>query len=236
MEALSLKEKILKLQGPIFIFGASGFIGANLLNSILQLRTDCYAISHNPRSAWRLKLLKIPNEKIIHCDINYPKSIATIFKKYQPKTIFNLSAYGAYSKQNNVNLIFETNVIGTLNILENCKDIAAYIHAGSSSEYGLNSSNPSEESKLIPNSHYSVSKISTAYLLDFYSRFHQVPCLNLRLYSIYGPWEEPDRLMPKIIEKALNNSFPPLVNPETSRDFVYIDDCVEAFVNAAFYI
>lgn len=228
-----IKEKILQLEGPIFVFGASGFIGANLLATILKYRSDCYAISHNPRSAWRLKLLNVQDSNILHCDINYKKSVQTIFETHHPKTIFNLSAYGAYSKQNNTQLIYETNVIGTVNILENCRNIKAYIHAGSSSEYGLNSANPKEDSSLIPNSHYSVSKISTSYLLFFFAKYHKIPCLNLRLYSIYGPWEEPDRLMPKIIECGLQKTYPPLVNPDTSRDFVYIDDCVEAFLDAA---
>ena len=124
----SIEEKILQLQGPVFIFGASGFIGSNLLDTILKTRKDCYAITHNPRSAWRLKLLDVPTENILHCDINYRKSIETIFNEYRPKTIFNLSAYGAYSKQNNTSLIYETNIIGTVNILEVCKDVKAYIN------------------------------------------------------------------------------------------------------------
>ena len=120
-----VKEKILQLQGPIFIFGASGFIGANLLETILKYRHDCYAITHNPRSAWRLKLLEIPEINILHCDINYKKSVDSIFESHRPQTIFNLSAYGAYSKQNNTQLIYETNVLGTVNILECCKNIMA---------------------------------------------------------------------------------------------------------------
>jgi nucleoside-diphosphate-sugar epimerase/glycosyltransferase involved in cell wall biosynthesis len=225
--------KIQSLHGPVFVFGASGFIGANLVATILKYRKDCYAISHNPRSAWRLRLLDIPSENILHCDINYRKSVESIFSEYQPKTVFNLAAYGAYSKQNNVSLIFETNVIGTVNILDACKNVKAYIHAGSSSEYGLNSVNPKEDSELIPNSHYSVSKISAGFLLSFYARNYNLPCLNLRLYSIYGPWEEPDRLVPRMVERALADDYPPLVVPTTSRDFVYIDDCVEAFIDAA---
>ena len=53
----------------------------------------------------------------------------------------------------------------------------------------------------------------------------------MRLYSIYGPWEEPDRLIPKLVECGFVNTYPPLVNPDTTRDFVYIDDCVEATLN-----
>jgi dolichol-phosphate mannosyltransferase len=228
-----ISQKIQELKGPILVFGASGFIGANLLNTILKYRKDCYAITHNPRSAWRLRLLEIPQENILHCDINYKKSVNSLFETLNPQTVFNLSAYGAYSKQNDTSLIYETNVVGVVNILEACKNVKAYIHAGSSSEYGLNSVNPNEEDLLIPNSHYSVSKITSSYLLSFYAKFHNLLCLNLRLYSIYGPWEEPDRLMPRIIECALSNNYPSLVNPSTTRDFVYIDDCVEAFVDAA---
>jgi polyisoprenyl-phosphate glycosyltransferase len=230
---MSLEEKIKQLKGPIFLFGASGFIGANLLETILKYRTDCYAITHHPRSAWRLKLLAIPLENILHCDINYKKSVEMIFRQHTPQTIFNLSGYGGYSKQTNSSLIYHTNLGGTLNILEACQNIAAYVHAGSSSEYGANSANPRETDSLEANSHYAVSKISTGYLVNFYARCHRLPCVNLRLYSIYGPWEEPDRLLPKMVEAGLNKEYPVLADPTTSRDFVYVDDCIEAFVDTA---
>ncbi len=232
----SLNEKILSLKGPIFIFGASGFIGANLLDTILKVRNDCFAITHDIRSAWRLKLLQIKPENILFCDINYPNSVTNIFEQYHPQTIFNLSAYGAYSKQQKTNLIYETNIIGTLNILEQCKNISAYIHAGSSSEYGFNSKNPKEKSELLPNSHYSVSKITASYLIQYYGKVYHAPTINLRLYSVYGEWEEPDRLIPRVIEKAREQTFPPLVSPKISRDFLYIKDCVESFIHAAYYM
>ena len=230
---MSLESDILKLEGPIFVFGASGFIGANIVESLRNVRSDVFAISHNPKSAWRLKLLNIDEEHLLYCDINYKSSIDTIFELHMPKTIFNLSAYGAYAKQSNHLLTYQTNFIGTLNILEACQDIHAYVHAGSSSEYGLNCTNPDEESAMIPNSHYGVSKISSAYLIHYYGKFLNIPCLNLRLYSIYGPWEEPDRLIPQIVGQGRKGSYPPLVSPETSRDFVYVSDCVHAFVLAA---
>lgn len=233
---MDISEKIKLLKGPILIFGSSGFVGSNLLFEILKFRDDCYAISHNPRSAWRLKKMLIPHDKILHCDITYKKSVQKLFKEIEPQTVFNLSAYGAYSKQSNTSLIYETNVIGTLNILEESKNINAYIHAGSSSEYGLNCESPSEKADLLPNSHYSVSKISTSYLLHYFGKVMKVPCLNLRLYSIYGPWEEPDRLIPKLVEEGRKGKYPPLVNPNTTRDFVYIDDCINAFVSSAIYL
>ncbi|GAB3901535.1 hypothetical protein GCM10028803_26380 [Larkinella knui] len=232
-QILPYQDSILQLKGPIFVFGASGFIGANLFDQIFQLRKDCYALTHDATKAWRLKLLNVPAENVIHCDILSHKSVQEIFDRYKPRTIFNLAAYGAYSKQKNVNLTYETNVNGTVNILENCTPETVYIHAGSSSEYGFNCTAPKETDRVEPNSHYAVSKVSAAYMLEFYARVHGLKTLNLRLYSIYGGWEEPDRLIPRLVEEARKNTLPPLVSPDISRDFVYIDDCVEAFVQAA---
>lgn len=222
-----------RLHGPIVIFGASGFIGANLFEQLFRIRQDVYALTHDATKAWRLKLLDVPAENIIHCDILSNTSVQDVFGKIKPKTVFNLAAYGAYSKQKNVGLTYETNVLGTVNILENCTSDMVYIHAGSSSEYGFNCTAPKETDPVEPNSHYAVSKVSAAYTLDYYAKAHNLNTLNLRLYSIYGGWEEPDRLIPRLVEENRKGQLPPLVSPDISRDFVYIDDCVDAFVKAA---
>ncbi|OIN58354.1 NAD-dependent epimerase/dehydratase family protein [Arsenicibacter rosenii] len=236
-----LHDAILKLNGPVFVFGASGFIGANLFEQLFRARqqagqTDVYALTHDATKAWRLKLLDVPAENIIHCDITSINSVKETFDRYKPQTIFNLAAYGAYSKQKNVSLTYETNVIGTVNILENCSPDMVYIHAGSSSEYGFNCTAPKETDPVQPNSHYAVSKVSGAYVLEYYAKLHNLNTLNLRLYSIYGGWEEPDRLIPRLVEEANQGKLPPLVSPDISRDFVYIDDCVYAFVQAALHV
>jgi nucleoside-diphosphate-sugar epimerase/glycosyltransferase involved in cell wall biosynthesis len=230
------RDKIEQLKGPIFVFGASGFIGANLFNDIYKIRKDCYALTHDATKAWRLKLLNVPFENIIHCDILSDNSVREVFERYKPQTLFNLAAYGAYSKQSSVNLTYETNVIGTANILQNCSKETVYIHAGSSSEYGFNCTAPKETDRVEPNSHYAVSKVSAAYLLEYYARVFDLKTLNLRLYSIYGYWEEPDRLIPKLVESVRQGELPSLVSPDISRDFVFIEDCVEAFLDAALQI
>lgn len=227
-----------QLAGPIVVFGASGFIGANLFEQLFRVRqttgtADVYALTHDATKAWRLKLLDVTAENIIHCDILSGTSVKDVFDKIKPRTIFNLAAYGAYSKQKNVGLTYETNVLGTVNILENCTPDMVYIHAGSSSEYGFNCTAPKETDRVEPNSHYAVSKVSAAYTLEYYAKMHQLNTLNLRLYSIYGGWEEPDRLIPRLVEETRSGNWPPLVSPDISRDFVYVDDCIDAFVQAA---
>ena len=230
--------KIKQLEGPIFIFGASGFIGANMLELFTKVRQDCFAITHGAQVAWRLKLLGLSESNILSCDITSKVSVDAIFKKYVPRTIFNLASYGGYSKHIDTTLIYETNVLGNLNILEACKemDIRCYIHAGSSSEYGSNCSAPLEDDIMQPNSHYSLSKVTCAYQIKYYAEFFSVPAVNFRLYSIYGSWEEPDRLIPIVIQKARNRELPPFVSPDISRDFLHVFDCIEAFLDASINI
>ena len=233
MSGPAVTDLIHSLKGPIAVFGASGFIGANLLRLIKPHRSDYIAVIQRPSAAWRLNLLGIPKDSIALCDIEDASAVGSLMREKAPSTVFNLAAYGAYSKQNEIELIYRTNILGTLNILEACSGISAYVHAGSSSEYGLNCASPREDSPLSPNSHYAVSKASANHLVQYYGRCRAVPTVALRLYSVYGPWEEPDRLIPRLIEEARRGALPPFVNPRTTRDFVYVEDCVEAFLRAA---
>lgn len=234
-ESLELKiaNEVKKLEGPIVVLGAGGFIGANLFRIIYQYREDVYAVTSKPFIPWRLD--DIDDEKILHCNITSKTEVEHLFKKHSFKTIFDLAAYGAYSKQDDVELIYKTNFMGLLNLLENSSlfSIKAYVHAGSSSEYGLNAAGPSEKDELMPNSHYAVSKASAAQLISYYGTIKETPVVNLRYYSIYGPYEEPDRLIPSLIDKGMQGIYPPLVQPDISRDFVYVDDAVYATLLAA---
>jgi nucleoside-diphosphate-sugar epimerase/glycosyltransferase involved in cell wall biosynthesis len=236
MQILSdqIRKEIQKLEGPIVVFGAGGFIGSNLFRTILSFRDDVYAItSKEPFIPWRIDDLRA--DRIIHADITDPDGLKGLFGRYRFKTIFDLAAYGAYSKQTDVNLIYRTNVIGLLNLLQvsAAYSIRAFVHAGSSSEYGLNCAAPLEDAQLHPNSHYSVTKAAAAQMVKYYGTILEFPIVNLRYYSIYGEYEEPDRLIPQVIEKGMKQQYPPLVQPDISRDFVYIDDAIYATLLAA---
>ena len=237
---MSLQEKIqaevLKLEGPIVIFGAGGFIGTNLLRTILEFRKDVFAVTSKPFIPWRFD--DVNPKQILHCNIIKKNQVEEIFKEHRFKTIFDLAAYGAYSKQSDVDLIYETNFIGLLNLLEISSQfsIKSFVHAGSSSEYGLNASAPKEDEPLEPNSHYAVTKAGAAHMIKFYGTIKDVPVANLRYYSIYGAYEEPDRLIPQLIDKGMKGTYPPLVQPDISRDFVYIDDAVLATLLSATHI
>jgi polyisoprenyl-phosphate glycosyltransferase len=231
----SLAAKVKALEGPILIFGSGGFIGVNMLNSILLYRKDLYGASHDYINSWRLLANKIPLTNLINCDITDVERVEDVIREVKPRTVFNLAAYGAYSKQKEYHKIYDTNFTATTTIIEVLKKygFTSYVHAGSSSEYGLNSAAPSEYDTLVPNTHYSVSKVSAYYLMKYYGKVEQLPVVHLRLYSAFGPWEEPDRLMPVLLAHARSGKLPQLVNPTISRDFIYITDVTSAFIAAA---
>ena len=153
----------------------------------------------------------------------------------RPDWVFHLAAHGGYSWQNEKDEIVRTNVLAAACLVRACTDagIGALVSAGSSSEYGYKDHAPSEDDVLEPNSDYAVAKAFASQLLRMAARRDGLPAITLRLYSVYGPWEEPARFLPTLISRASRGELPPLVDPSTARDFVHVDDVCEAFVRAA---
>ena len=228
-----IRDEIKRLDGPIVVFGAGGFIGANFIRKLLLHRKDVFAVTSKPFVPWRLD--NINHDQILHADITKKDKVQNLFDANGFRTIFDFAAYGAYSKQNDIERIYQTNFLGLLNLLEICSELSikAFVHAGTSSEYGLNSAGPLEDGVLIPNSDYAVSKVSAAHLIKYYGIIKEFPVVNLRYYSIYGPYEEPDRLVPRLITMGMQGGYPDLVEPDISRDFVYIDDAIYAALLAS---
>ena len=228
-------NSVLQLEGPILVLGASGFVGANLFHFLNQFRNDVFAGVPQDKG-WRLR--EIDDSKIVKIDIENSNSIDESLKRINPKTIFNFIAYGAYSFEEDQNKIYKTNLEATINLINilNELNISAFIHAGSSSEYGLNSNKPLENAECIPNSDYSISKLAITNYINMMGKKFNFPGISLRLYSVYGPLEDESRLMPNLVKLALERKFPSFVNKEVSRDFVYISDVCNAFVTAALKI
>lgn len=227
-----LVDYIRALRGPILVTGASGFVGANLFRLITSARNDVYAVVQREKN-WRLA--DAQDEQIIAVDLSDSAAVKNLVHSVNPQTIFDCVAYGAYPFENDQSLIYQTNFQAVTNLVSmlSAHPIAAYIHAGSSSEYGTNCSAPLESSVCAPDSHYATSKVAVANYLTFMGKRHQFPCVNLRLYSVYGQLEDTSRLMPSLVRHALAGKLPPFVDARTSRDFIHVDDVCAAFVMAA---
>jgi len=227
-----LQAFIRALRGPILVTGAAGFVGANLFRAISAVRQDVFAVLRQERN-WRLSGCR--DEQIVAVDLNDHAATQNLIQSLAPQTVFDCVAYGAYSFEEKSELIYETNfqsVVHLVGLLAK-QPFAAFVHAGSSSEYGTNCAAPAESADCEPNSAYAVSKVATSTYLRYMGKQRNFPCVNLRLYSVYGPLEDTSRLLPNLLRHALTGKLPPLVDPRTSRDFVHVDDVCAAFIMAA---
>jgi polyisoprenyl-phosphate glycosyltransferase len=220
------------LKGPILVLGGGGFVGANLVQRLLQTRSDVAAVVRR-LPAWRLA--DLDSQHLLEVDLTNLAEIRQLLEVVRPRTVLDCAAYGAYPFETNSELIYRTNLNSLVALIELLDKnlLASFVHAGSSSEYGSNSAGPSEAAALVPNSDYAVSKAAAALYISYAGKTLGLPIVNLRLYSVYGPLEDASRLMPNLVKHGIKGSYPRFVSPETSRDFVYVGDVCEAFLMAA---
>jgi nucleoside-diphosphate-sugar epimerase len=150
----------------------------------------------------------------------------------RPELVYHIAAHGSYPSQTDAGAILKSNVLGTQNLLAATAgvDYEAFVNAGSSSEYGFKDSAMRESDRLEPNSYYAVAKAAQTLLCQYVARAQKRPINTLRLFSVYGPYEEPSRLIPTLVRRCLEGTDLTLASPGTARDFIYVDDVVDAFL------
>ena len=128
-----------------------------------------------------------------------------------------------------------SNLVGFLNILENCRNnkIKHLVFASSSSVYGGNVNMPFNESQNVdhPISLYAATKKSNELLAHSYSHLYDIPSTGLRFFTVYGPWGRPDMAL-FLFTKAILDKKPIKIFNEGNmiRDFTYIDDIIESLI------
>ena len=216
---------------PILITGAAGFIGSNLARYLVRKGIRVNIIIKKSSNVWRLKDI-FENLNVYYADISEKKKIQTIIKKIKPKTIFHLATHGAYSSQSNMYRIKSTILDGTTNLLNECSKYRfnAFINTGSSSEYGFKDRKMKESDLLMSNSYYSLFKSSATMFCQYMSLKKNLPITTIRPFHVYGPYEEPSRLIPTLFKKLTGNKKVKLVSPDISRDLIYIDDVINFYI------
>jgi nucleoside-diphosphate-sugar epimerase len=148
--------------------------------------------------------------------------------------IYHLAAYGAYPFQKDRAAILATNLLGTANLLTALEDqdYRAFIHAGSSSEYGHKDRPMREDDLLQPRTDYGVAKAASTLLCQGAAQNGR-PVTTVRLFSAYGPWEEPSRLVPYVMGCCLRDVAPQVSAGMQPRDFIYVEDVLDLMILAA---
>lgn len=218
----------------VVVTGASGFVGSNLIRRLIQDGHEAHVFLRREYQSWRLE--EVADAVRIHeVDLEDCKTVGSCIAAVKPHWVFHFAAYGAYPNQVGIQRMAATNLLGSAALLDASAKagVEAFIQAGSSSEYGYKDHPAAEEEILEPNSHYAITKAAATHYCQFTARTLDFNAVAVRLYSIYGPYEDPTRLIPTLILHGLRGLVPPLVSPRTARDFVYVDDAVEAMLQIA---
>jgi dolichol-phosphate mannosyltransferase len=215
--------------GKILVAGACGFIGANLCRYFAARGGSIVGVDGPSGNDWRLR--DVPGVVRVKLDLCSRTDLRAFMAREQPSIVINCAAYGAYASQNDAERIYRVNFDAVRFLLEAASELPrfrAFVQAGSSSEYGLNCSAPPEDGPTLPDSDYAVSKVAATAATQLYAVKHRVPAWILRFYSVYGPYEDFSRVIPRLLQCAEKRTLPQLVDPSISRDFVFIDDVCRA--------
>ena len=239
-------EYNVKLNGKtIFVTGAAGFIGANLVKRLLNTYDDITVIGIDNMNDYydvsikeeRLKALEDKASFVfVRGDIADKALITEIFEKYRPDVVVNLAAQaGVRYSITNPDAYIESNLVGFFNILEACRHypVEHLVYASSSSVYGSNKKVPySTEDKVDnPVSLYAATKKSNELMAHASSKLYDIPSTGLRFFTVYGPAGRPDMAYFGFTNKLVNGETIKIFNyGNCKRDFTYIDDIVEGVV------
>jgi len=222
----------------VLVTGAAGFIGSRLTETLVQQGAQVRAFVRYT-SRGELGLLNfLPSAilseiELVFGDLRDAEAIEQAAKRAD--LIYHLGALISipYSYLHPVEVV-QTNILGTLNVLQACRKFdCRLIHTSSSEVYGTALKVPIDETHpLQGQSPYSASKIGADKLVESYYRSFGVRAVTIRPFNTYGPGQSARAVIPTIITQALTKQTVYLGNLDALRDFTYVDDTVDAFIKA----
>ena len=243
MEKVNLNHK------TIFVTGAAGFIGSNLVKRLFKDTEGATIIGIDNMNDYydvalkEFRLRELDNAvpegttwKFVKGDIADKAAIDAIFSEYKPQVVVNLAAQaGVRYSITNPDAYIQSNLIGFYNILEACRNfpVEHLVYASSSSVYGSNKKVPYSSDDKVDNpvSLYAATKKSNELMAHAYSKLYNIPSTGLRFFTVYGPAGRPDMAYFGFTNKLKKGDTIQIFNfGNCKRDFTYVDDIVEGVV------
>jgi dTDP-glucose 4,6-dehydratase len=232
----------------MLVTGAAGFIGCNFVRYMLEKYSDLKIVSFdNLTYAGSLDNLKnLPNEKnhiFIKGDICDVQEVANALKEHKIDTIVHFAAESHVDNSiAGPKIFFETNVMGTFNLLEQAKKYwldeqrlteneCRFHHISTDEVYGtLTATDPAftEATAYAPNSPYSASKAGSDHIVRAYQHTYNLPTTMTNCSNNYGPYQHPEKFIPTVIRSCLQNKPIPVYGDGSNiRDWLHVSDhCV----------
>lgn len=243
-----LKSNVILTNKVVFVTGAAGFIGSNLVLALLRSGeavtivgldnlNDYYDVSLKEYRLSQIERAVVEHSsckwEFIRGNIADKALVDGLFTKYRFDIVVNLAAQaGVRYSITNPDVYIESNVIGFYNILEACRKypVEHLVYASSSSVYGTNKKIPYSVEDQVDNpvSLYAATKKSNELFAHAYSKLYNIPSTGLRFFTVYGPAGRPDMAYFGFTNKLRKGETIQIFNfGNCLRDFTYVDDIVE---------
>ncbi|AOY52890.1 GDP-mannose 4,6-dehydratase [Clostridium perfringens] len=240
----------------ILVTGGAGFIGSHLCESLLKdgnkvLVIDNFNDYYDPNikrnnikeviETCNKNNIDLENFKIFEGDIRDVKFLGKVFSQKIDCVMHLAAMAGVRPSIENPILYYDVNIMGTLNLLEKCreKNIKEFVFASSSSVYGNNKKVPFSEIDKVDNpiSPYASTKKSGELLCHTYHHLFGINIACLRFFTVYGPRQRPDLAIHKFTKLIIeDNEIPFYGDGSTSRDYTYISDIISGIQSAINYV
>jgi UDP-glucuronate 4-epimerase len=229
----------------ILVTGAAGFIGFHTAQKLLARGDEVVGLDNlneyydvSLKHARLAILQKHPNFRFAKIDLADKESMDALFAREKFQRVIHLAAQAGvrYSLQD-PHAYVNSNVTGTLNVLEGCRHngVEHLVYASTSSVYGANTNMPFSVHNIAdhPLSLYAATKRANELMAHNYSSLFKIPTTGLRFFTVYGPWGRPDMALFLFTRNILEGKPIDVFNHgHHKRDFTYVADIVEGVVRA----
>jgi UDP-glucuronate 4-epimerase len=233
----------------VLVTGAAGFIGSTTARRLLARGDEVIGLDNlndyydvNLKKARLAILQKEPNFRFEFLDLANREGMEKLFASARFDRVVHLAAQAGvrYSIQN-PHAYVDSNVVGTLNVLEGCRHNAVQhlVYASTSSVYGANTNMPFSVHQNVdhPLSLYAATKKANELMAHTYASLYRLPVTGLRFFTVYGPWGRPDMALFLFTKSILEGKPIDVFNyGKHRRDFTYVDDIVGGVVAALDHI
>ena len=215
----------------VVVLGASGFIGRWVARALCEKGPLLHLVVRDKEVARELFAKNAIHGDIVEADLTKLESIAALFREIKPSVTFNLAGYGVDRLERDETTAYQVNVHL---VKATCEAIAKIrdpnwegqdiVHIGTALEYGTAGGNLSEDSSPCPTTLYGRSKLAGTSLLLDRCQALRLKGLTARLFTVYGPGELQNRLLPSLVDTARTGRPLLLTAGNQKRDFTYVED------------
>lgn len=227
----------------ILVTGATGFIGSHLVHQLLREEHDVGIIKRPTSKTWRINDI-LDQLTVFETDLQDLCKIQDAVEIFKPDVVFHLAThYVTEHTPADIKPLYETNVLGTVNLLDSMIDstVKLFVNTSSCFVYGSGScsnkdQHMSEGDFLNPSNLYALTKVQGEEACSYYAERYGVKCVTLRLFPPYGEWDNERKLIPFVIRKMIDGEELQLTSCKQKWDFTYIDDVIGAYMKVLFIL